>query len=60
MKAASKEPDRRNWIIRNDDDDDDVDVTEKVLMITIHMTRKMRLEIYKELKRHKNPVTKNK
>ena len=57
MKVASKIPDRRKWIIRNDDDDD-VDVTETVLVITMEMKKKMSLE-YKQNKRQ-NPVTKKK
>ena len=59
MTAASRKPDRRNWIIRKNDDDDDVDVTKTLLMITMHSTSKMTLEIYKQMK-WQNPLTNKK
>ena len=59
MKAASKKPDRRNWIIRIDDEDDDVDVTKTLFIITMHSMSKMTVEIYKQMKRQ-NPLMKKK
>ena len=59
MKAASKKPNRRNWIIRKDDYDDDVDVTKILLMITMQSTSKITLGIYKQMKRQNTLTNKN-